>query len=79
MRPISTPLGTFRYPAEKLLGQLCSDLSFTTVDEIVKHGLHEYVDDLQTKMNQVSTGIFETFFAIKSPGPARKGSRATAQ
>ena len=24
-----TPLGTFRHPPEKLLGQLCSDLSFT--------------------------------------------------
>jgi uncharacterized alpha-E superfamily protein len=74
-----TPLGTFRYPSEKLLGQLCSDLSFTTVDEIVKRGLHEYVDDLQTRMNQVSDGIFETFFAFRSPEPARKSSRITAQ
>src|SRR5262249_10675085 len=52
-----TPLGSFRYSPEKLLGQLCSDLSFTTVEEIVKQGLHEYVDALQTKMNHVSDGI----------------------
>ena len=74
-----TPLGTFRHAPEKLLGQLCSDLSFTTVDEIVKRGLHEYVDDLQTKMNYVSEGIFETFFAFKNPEPLRKGSRSGAQ
>jgi uncharacterized alpha-E superfamily protein len=74
-----TPLGTFRHPPEKLLGQLCSDLSFTTVDEIVKQGRHEYVDDLQTKMNQVSGGIFETFFALKNPEPARKGSWSSTQ
>jgi len=74
-----TPLGTFRHPPEKLLGQLCSDLSFTTVDEIVKHGLHEYVDGLQTSMNQVSDGIFQTFFAFKSPEPARKSARSFAQ
>jgi uncharacterized alpha-E superfamily protein len=74
-----TPLGTFRYPPEKCLGQLCSDLSFTTVDEIVKQGLHEYVDDLQTRMNQVSGGIFETFLALKSPEPARRRSRSAAQ
>jgi uncharacterized alpha-E superfamily protein len=74
-----TPLGTFRHPPEKLLGQLCSDLSFTTVDEIVKQGLHEYVDDLQTKMNQVSSGVFETFFALKNPEPVRKGSWSSAQ
>src|SRR5690349_14662228 len=35
-----TPLGTFRYPAEKLLGQLCSDLSYASVDEVVNAGLH---------------------------------------
>ena len=74
-----TALGTFRHPPEKLLGQLCSDLSFTTVDEIIKQGLHEYVDDLQTQMNQVSDGIFETFFAFRNPEPARKGSRSAAQ
>ena len=62
-----TPLGTFRHPAEKLLGQLCSDVAFTTVDEILKQGLHEYVDDLQTRMNQVTDGIYETFFALKNP------------
>src|ERR1044072_9513664 len=27
-----TPSGMFRHPPEKLLGQLCSDLSFTSVD-----------------------------------------------
>jgi uncharacterized alpha-E superfamily protein len=74
-----TPLGTFRHLPEKLLGQLCSELSFTTVDEIVNQGLHEYVDGLQTQMNQVSSGIFETFFASRSPEPGRKASRATVQ
>src|SRR5215510_10233122 len=41
-----TPPGTFRYPAEKLLGLLCSDLSYAAVDEIIGAGLHEYLDDL---------------------------------
>ena len=29
-------------------------------------GLHEYLDDLQTNMNQVGAGIHETFFALKT-------------
>jgi uncharacterized alpha-E superfamily protein len=74
-----TPLGTFRHPPEKLLGHLCSDLSFTTLDEIIKQGLHEYVDGLQTKMNQVSDGIYETFFAFKNPEPVRRGSWSSTQ
>jgi uncharacterized alpha-E superfamily protein len=66
-----TPPGTFRYHCEKLLGQLCSELSFTSVDEVITSGLHEYLDNLQTRMNQVAAGIFETFFALKTPKTAK--------
>jgi uncharacterized alpha-E superfamily protein len=74
-----TPLGTFRYPPEKLLGQLCSDLSFASLEEIIAQGLHEYLDDLQTKVNAVGAGIFETFFAFKTPQSQKKPPRVTAQ
>ena len=74
-----TPLGTFRHPPEKLLGQLCSDLAFTSVDEIVNDGLHEYLDDLQDRMNQVGAGIFETFFALKNPKPAKSSRQQQIQ
>jgi uncharacterized alpha-E superfamily protein len=75
----ATPLGTFRYQPEKLLGQLCSDLSFVSLDEIIDHGLHEYLDDLQTKVNAVGAGIFETFFAFKAPQSQKKPARTAAQ
>jgi len=74
-----TPAGTFRYPPEKLLGQLCSDLSFTSVDEIIDAGLHEYLDDLQTNMNQVGAGIYETFFTLKTPRPVKRMVQSQAQ
>ncbi len=74
-----TPLGTFRHPPEKLLGQLCSDLSYAAVDDIIAGGLHEYLDELQNTMNQLSAGIYETFFALKMPKPAKKPARENAQ
>jgi uncharacterized alpha-E superfamily protein len=74
-----TPLGTFRHPPEKLLGQLCSDLSYASVDDIISSGLHEYLDELQTKMNQVATGIYETFFAFKTPKPAKTATVSQSQ
>jgi len=74
-----TPHGMFRHPAEKLLGQLCSDLSYASVDEIVNAGLHEYLDDLQTRMNQVSGGIFETFFAFKTPNTVKNSTQEQRQ
>jgi uncharacterized alpha-E superfamily protein len=74
-----TPLGTFRYPPEKLLGQLCSDLSFVSLEEIISHGLHEYLDDLQTKVNAIGAGIFETFFAFKATQSHKKPARVSVQ
>ncbi|MCP5519341.1 MAG: alpha-E domain-containing protein [Verrucomicrobiales bacterium] len=62
-----TPLGTFRHAPEKLLGQLCSELAYTTVEELLSVGLHEYIDRLQTKINQVGNGIFESFLALRAP------------
>jgi uncharacterized alpha-E superfamily protein len=74
-----TPLGTFRITPERLLGQLCSDLSYASVDEIINSGLHEYLDELQSKMNQIGTGIFETFFAFKTPKPVKKWAQEQTQ
>jgi len=75
----STPLGTFRYQPERLLGQLCSDLSFAILEEIIAQGLHEYLDDLQTKVNAVGAGIYETFFAFKAPQSQKKTARVGGQ
>jgi uncharacterized alpha-E superfamily protein len=74
-----TPPGTFRHLPEKLLGQLCSELSYAAVDEIINAGLHEYLDELQTKMNQVATGIYETFFAFRMPAIPRKPGQVQIQ
>ena len=74
-----TPAGTFRFGPEKMLGQLCSELSFKSIDEIINAGLHEYLDNLQTRMNQVSDGIYETFFALKTPRAPKRSMQKQAQ
>ena len=74
-----TPLGMFRYPAERLVGQLCSDLAFAAVDEIIDEGLHEYLDELQGSVNQIGAGIHETFFAFKTPQPANRKRKEMMQ
>ncbi|MCH8525828.1 MAG: alpha-E domain-containing protein [Kiritimatiellae bacterium] len=57
-----TPFGTYSNDAERRLGQLCADLNYLTVDEIIRIGLHECLDDLQIRMNRVHTAISETYF-----------------
>ena len=70
-----TPTGMFRSPAEQLLGLLCSEMAYAHVDDIIAGGLHEYLDALQTKMNQISSHIYETFFAGRPAPPKRQASR----
>jgi uncharacterized alpha-E superfamily protein len=74
-----TPINTFRHPPEKLLGQLCSDLSFADVDGIIARGLHEYLDELQTKMNHLGAGIHDTFFAFKTRQSSKKPAKAVRE
>ena len=63
-----TPLGTFRNPAERYLGQLVAELDYTDMEEVILRGLHEFLDGLQIKLDQVGDAIFDSFFALKSVG-----------
>ncbi len=65
LRNISgTMRGRFSNRAEKTLGRLLSDLDYTQIEEIKTVGLHQFIDDLQTRLNEVGAAVFETFFAI---------------
>lgn len=56
----------FSNSAEKQLGMLKSQLEFTDIADVIEHGLHEYLDNIQVKLNDVSNAIFESFFSIKN-------------
>ncbi len=58
----------FRNLAEQRLGQLRSDFAYTGVDDIIRHGLHEFLDQFQDRLNAVGDAIYETFFALRTPG-----------
>ena len=60
-----TPLDSFRNRAERLVGQLRSELDFTRVSDVIGGGLHEFLDGFQTKLNGIGAAIHETFFAIR--------------
>ena len=62
--------GTHRNIAEQRLGRLRAEFDYMTLDDVVARGLHEFIDSLQTKVNDVGNAIFETFFASQ-PLPSR--------
>ena len=68
LRAISgTPAHSFSNPAEQLLGQMTSQLNYARATEIIGNGLHQFVDDFQTRLNSVGQAISETFFQIATP------------
>jgi uncharacterized alpha-E superfamily protein len=78
LRNISgTMRGRFTNPAEKSLGRLLADLDYTQVEEIKAFGLHEFIDNTQTRLNLVSTAVHETFFAIPVAAPATPVAQVT--
>ncbi|HAI11445.1 MAG TPA: hypothetical protein DCM28_07045 [Phycisphaerales bacterium] len=57
--------GTFHSAAERQLGKLKSDLSYTDITDVMRVGIHEFLDEFQEHLNVVGQSIFETFFAVK--------------
>ncbi len=53
----------------RLAGRLAADLRYTTVEEVLEAGLHSYIDDLQTRLNDIGTSIFETFILYSDRTP----------
>jgi uncharacterized alpha-E superfamily protein len=58
--------GNFNNPPEQLLGRLRGELDYLHIDEVMNTGLHEFIDDLQTRLNQIGEAISDCFFAVAS-------------
>jgi uncharacterized alpha-E superfamily protein len=40
-------------------------MAYIQVEEIIREGLHEFLDDLQDRLNASGQAIFDTFFALR--------------
>lgn len=54
----------FSNDAQKKLGALRSQLEFTDINDIIDKGMHMYLDDIQGKLNKISSAIYSSFFVI---------------
>ncbi|MDA0265769.1 MAG: alpha-E domain-containing protein [Cyanobacteria bacterium] len=67
LRQISgTTSGTWHSSSDRALGRLRSELEYTTIEEVVKDGLHEFLDRFQSRLNGVGASIFENFFSLET-------------
>jgi uncharacterized alpha-E superfamily protein len=63
-----SPLGTFVNRAEQVLGRVRAEFDYTHIDDVIDVGLHEFIDRLQSRLNQVGQAIRECFFATQAAG-----------
>jgi len=63
-RITGTPPGSATNRAEKRLGRILADLEYTDIQEVIETGMHEYLDNMQSRINEVGAAISTTFFNI---------------
>ena len=74
-----TPLGSFVYSSEQRLGMLRSEIDFTTVEQIIHHGLHEYLDGLQLKLNAIAVSLGDDFVSRDSQSQSQSQIAETSR
>ena len=65
LHEISNSKSGFSNQAEKKIGALRADLEYAEVADVFDFGLHEYLDMLQQKMNEISNEVYEEYFRIQ--------------
>ena len=59
--------GTFHCRSEQLMGRLRTEMAYTSIEDVIEQGMHEYVDRFQRKLNEIGEAIHHDFFIIGSP------------
>lgn len=60
--------GTFSCLSEKLMGRLRTDLDYTSIEDVIQQGMHEYIDAFQNRLNQIGDAIHQDFFIMSKEG-----------
>ena len=71
---LGTAHSMYRNEAERRIGQLSAEIDYAQVDDIIRTGLHEYLDSFQTKLNAVGGAISESFFGHTSENATPVGA-----
>lgn len=66
--------GTFRCRSEQLVGRLRAEMDYTSIEDVVRVGMHEYVDQFQQRLNEVGAALHADFFLLDQT-PAQTAAR----
>ncbi|ABL65760.1 alpha-E domain-containing protein [Chlorobium phaeobacteroides] len=57
----------FNNNADRLIGKLEAELSYTTIEEIYEQGVHRYLEDLEQRLVKVGEQVHLIYFAYHTP------------
>jgi len=60
-----SPANHYNNAAERQLGRLRSELDYDNIQEIIKDGMHEYLDQFEEKLNLAGNALFATLLAME--------------
>lgn len=63
LKAISGNTNGYANQAEKEAGWLTAQLEYADINDIIKTGMHEYLDNIQIKLNKLSQSIADIFFS----------------
>lgn len=65
LQQVKGPVVASQNSALLLIGQLVEDLDCNDAERIINGGLHEFIDSIQTALNEISVAIHDTYFAFR--------------
>lgn len=63
---ISAGEAVTRLTSRKQLGLLKASLEYSDTNDVIRRGMHEFLDGFQLQLNEISASIFEDFFSISN-------------
>ena len=61
-----TPPRTFKNSAEQKLGRLRAELDYTSIDDVLNEGFHEFIDRLQMRLNEVGGALQDSLLTPRN-------------
>jgi uncharacterized alpha-E superfamily protein len=74
------PVTHYSNEAERLVGKLISELSYTSTEEIIKKGLHETISHITESIDQIAVELSNRymFFPIVDPAATLENTKVEA-
>lgn len=71
--------GTFSCRSEQLAGRLRSEMDYTSIEDVIREGLHEYIDRFQSLSNDIGEALHADFFSLEDPHQSSPSPQSQSQ